>query len=441
MTNPLGEESLSKLGTMSFIAFTRKTLLRLLGVALVLPTVNAAPLQPLCQSIAPSQRNLTNVKTATTTLPDGNLPFGIVYATYQPKVAFVALNHSLGVLDTSTFAPTLRHQIPFPASARGPLDALGGVGGTGLALTHDGRYVLVTAFSSALIVFDAARAAKNQGQDSVVAVLAGATSAGDTAIEVTVSPDDRYAYVSQENGVETVTKEANGTTRYSSQRGRIETFALHPPAHGCEEAQRFHGESLGFQELGYAVVGTQVSQDGRLLYATSEQKALNDTHGFVSVLSTQRLQHNSSNAELARVDAGCEPVRALLSPDGKQLWVTARSSNALLAFDAGRLISGRNDSLLANVQVGTQPVGLSFVKDHSRIVVANSDRSSNAQAYPGLSVVNVRAALRGKEGANLGQIAADAFPRELAASADGRTLLVSEYAAGRIRAVDVDSLP
>ena len=396
---------------------------------------------PPCQGIAPPQRNLTDVSAATSTLPVGSLPFGIVYATHQPNTAFVALNHSLGVLDTSTFAPTLKHQIPFPASASGPLDALGGVGGNGLALTHDGRYVLVTAFSSALIVIDAGRAARSRSSDSIIAVLAGEARAGDTAVEVTVSPDDRYAYVAQENGVETVTKEANRTDTYNSQRGRIETFALHPSSHGRDERRQFHGEYLGFQELGYAVVGTQVSLDGRLLYATSEQKALNDTHGFLSVLSTEALRRNSSRAEIARVDAGCEPVRALLSSDGKQLWVTARSSNALLAFDARRLIHNRSNSLLARVQVGTQPVGLAFVRNGSRIVVADSDRSSKAQAHPALTVVNVQAALSGEGSANIGQIAADAFPRELAVSSDGRTMLVSEYAAGRIRAIDVETLP
>lgn len=413
----------------------------LLALAPKLQVTHAIAALPSCQAIAPSQHNLTDVRTAATALPDGNLPFGIVYSTRQRHTAFVALNDSLGVLDTSTFAPTLRDQIPFPSSALGPLDAVGGVGGTGIALTHDGRYVLVTAFSAALIVVDAARAGGGRSSEAIVAVLRGDASAGDTAIEVTVSPDNRYAFVSQEHGIETVTKDANGTIRTHSQRGRIETFALHPPDHGYEETQQFRGESLGYQELRYDVVGTQLSPDGQLLYVTSEQQALNNTHGFVSVLATERLIQNSSDAELARVAAGCEPVRALLSPDAKQLWVTARSSNSLIAFDTSRLISDGNSSAIATVQVGTQPVGLAFVKNYSRIVVADSDRSNNAQAHPALSVVGVKSALRGAEDSSLGQIAAGAFPRELAVSPDGRTLLVSEYAAGRIRAVDVETLP
>ena len=144
---------------------------------------------------------------------------------------------------------------------------------------------------------------------------------------------------------------------------------------------------------------------------------------------------------MARTDSGCAPNRNLLSPDGRQLWITARASNALLAFNTNRLISHGNDFLVANVQVGTLPLGLALVKNGTRMLVANSDRYTYRGAHAGITIVDVRAALEGSEDANLREIFADSYPREIAVSPDGKMALVSENGASRIRAVDIDTVP
>ncbi|KAK4555454.1 hypothetical protein LTR86_007206 [Recurvomyces mirabilis] len=420
-----------------------QTLIRAIGVFTAIGTLATSVLAvslPACQLTAPTQQNITShVITAKTVLPENNLPFGIVYSTRQPNTAFVALNDSLGVLDTSNLAPRLAHQVSFPSALQSELDKIGGVGGSGVALSHDGRYLFVTAFSPGLLVLDTARAAVGRN-DSFVALLNGTAAAGNTAIEVTISPDDRYAYVSQENGIETVNL-VNGTYKYASQPGRVETFALYPPRKGCEEWEGYTGRSLGFYVLGVAVVGTALSPDGMLLYATSENKTTGDYEGSLSVLCTRKLKMNATDALVAEVDAGCSPVRTLVSPNGEVVWVTARSSNALLAFNASEILTNGNASLIASISVGTQPVGLAFVKNGGRVVTANSDRSTDPNAVTGLSVVDVQAALAGKAYANLGQVDTGAFPRELAVSGDGKTLLVSDYSAASIQAVDVGSLP
>ena len=136
-----------------------------------------------------------------------------------------------------------------------------------------------------------------------------------------------------------------------------------------------------------------------------------------------------------------------MSRNNQVVWVTARESNALLAFDASRLVSNRTTALLASVQVGTSPVGLVFSgANESRILTANSDRfagldpSVYGNATTGLSVVNVDAAIRGEQ-ANLGQIPTGLFPREMAVSPDGKTILVTDYGSSMIQAVDVSTLP
>ena len=310
---------------------------------------------PGCQSVAPPQRNLTSVRTAEVTVPAP--PFGVVYAQNR-DITFVALNTTLGVLNTSAFVPRLVHEIPLPAS-----------GSAGIALTHNGRHVLVTASGAALIVVDAARAATGS-PDAVVGVVNGTAAAGDSAIEVTVSRDDRYAFVSEEYG-----------SRQTSGRGTIEVFELHRPAANGTVS----GAYVGYLELGESVVGTALSSDGRILYVTSELASSNATQGTLSVLDVEKLKTEPSTALISQVAAGCGPVRVIVSRDDRVVWVTARESNALLAFDAAKLISDTSVALLASVQVGTAPVGLRFAgAKEQRILTADSNRFAVGNATAGL---------------------------------------------------------
>lgn len=377
---------------------------------------------PGCQTVAPPEKNLTNVRTAEIAVPAH--PFGVVYA-QQKDIAFVALNTSLGVLNTSAFIPSLIHEIPLPT----PYVSIDGA--TGITLTHSGRHVLVTAFNTALIVVDVAKAVTGS-PDAVVGVLNGTAAAGDSAIEVTISGDDKYAFVSQEDG-----------SRRTGERGTIEVFELQTPtANGSVS-----GSYVGYLVLGNLVVGTALSSDGRILYATSETAPNSTTKGTLSIIDVETLKTDPSKALISTINAGCGPVRVIVSRDDHVVWVTARESNALLAFDASKLISNQSAALLASVQVGTSPVGLRFAgANERRILTANSNRfagvdpSLYGNATTGLSVVDVDAAIRGEQ-ANLGQIPTGLFPRELAISPDGKTVLVSDYDSLMVQAIDVSTLP
>ena len=377
---------------------------------------------PGCQTVAPPEKNLTNVRTAEITVPAP--PFGVVYARHK-DIAFVALNTTLGVLNTSAFIPSLIHEISLPAQYVSPL------GSTGIALTHDGRHVLVTAFSAALIVVDVVKAVTGS-PDAVVGVLNGTAAAGVSAIEVSTSRDDRYAFVSQEFG-----------SPQTGGRGIIEVFKLERPAANGTVS----GTYVGYLILGNSVVGTALSSDGRTLYATNEMASNTTTQGTLSVIDVEKLKIDPSKALISRVTAGCGTVRVIVSRDDQTVWVTARESNALLAFDAPKLISNQSAALLASVQVGTSPVGLRFAgANDRRILTANSNRFAGSDpslygnATTGLSVVDVGAALRGGK-ADLGQIPTGLFPRELAVSPDGKTILVSDYSSLMVQAIDVSTLP
>ncbi len=122
------------------------------------------------------------------------------------------------------------------------------------------------------------------------------------------------------------------------------------------------------------------------------------------------------------------------------MWVTARASDALLAFEASKLRTDPRHALLAAVRVGEAPVGLALVRSGARIVVADSNRFGVGSAVASLAVVDVPAALAGKP-ALLGYLPAGQFPREMALEPGGKVLLVTNFGSGQLEAVDVAGLP
>ncbi|MCJ1389981.1 hypothetical protein MMC18_002839 [Xylographa bjoerkii] len=327
-----------------------------LAVALFFLSAVRGETVPGCQTVAPQQMTLDKVRTARVGVL--NDPFGLVYA-FQKDIAFVSLdsglgNSNLGVLNTGTLTPSLIHQIPLPAAY------VQAEGALGLALTHDGRHILISV-GPGLLVVDAARAVAGS-PDAVVGALNGTTvnqMPGDEAIEVTVSLDDKYAFVSQEYG------SSLGVTP-----GNIDVFKLQKPTSNGS----ISGTARGYLRLGYAVVGTALSPDGCTLYAVSEQISQRLTQGSLSVIDVKTLEINPAEALLSNVTSGCGPVRTIVSSDGKVVWVAARESNHLLAFDAAKLVSDPGEALLASVQIGTSPVGLTFARNESRILTADSNR-------------------------------------------------------------------
>lgn len=373
---------------------------------------------PECQTTAPQQHTI-NVHTAHMNMTDP--PFGIVYA--RSDIAFVGAGFKVDMLNTTSFRPTLAREIMLPESLTQSAESETDGAASGLAVSRDKRYVYASIGLGAAII-DVEKAIAGD-TNPVVGVLLGTT--GVSAIEVTVSPDDDYVFVTQEYGT--------NTTRH---RGTIEVFQIHRSSNGS-----VHGTNKGYAPLGYAVVGTELSHDGSRMYVTSEvtgqATSQNETQGTLSVLDVATLKTNPAKALLRTVDAGCSPVRLTLSPDGRHVWVTARLSNKLLAFDTAKLDSDHPEGALqASVQVGTSPVGVIFVNNGRHIITADSDRFDYPNATTGLTVVDVEAALGGAQ--VFPRIPTGLFPREFAMSPDGKTLLVSEYQSKAIQAVDLTRL-
>jgi DNA-binding beta-propeller fold protein YncE len=339
-------------------------------------------------------------------------PFGVV-VTADGRWSFVALPGmaSIGVFRIGRSAlPALVRQVYLYLTGQ-PL---------GEVLTHDGRYLLAADNEDGALVISVGRA--EAGQADAQAGILGNGTAGSGAIEVTVSPDDRFAFVSLEDSASIAV--------YNLQRALTKGFGA--------------AELVGVIPVGTAPVGLAVSPDGQWLYATSElaraAPASARSQGTLTVINLRRAETDPAASVVATVDAGCSPVRVITSAGGSVVWVTARESDRLLGFSAARLRTDPAHSLIADVEVGEAPVGLALVDGGSRIVVADSDRFSASGAASSLAVVGVAAALAGRP-ALVGYLPAGGFPREMALEPDGRTLLVSNFSSGQLEAVGVADLP
>jgi sugar lactone lactonase YvrE len=390
-------------------------------------TIAGAVSPPECQTTAPSETILNHIYTAQTNV--SGPPFGVAYAAHQ-NIAFIGTNTTLGVLDTSKSPVRLIHEIPLPPELVYNSDYAGALG---VSMTHSGRYVLV-AIGPGAAILDAEKAVVG-ARDAVVGTVKG--TVGVSATQIVSSKDDKYIFISQEYS--RIPELAPPPVNQS--RGAIDVFEVCLP--NGKKATSFSSKYVGYLPLGYSVVGIALSQDGKNMYVTSEvEYPLTKEQGTLSVIDVQTLVKNPSKALLSSVPAGCSPVRAIVSPSGKEtVWVTAREANHLLAFDTGKLKSNATDALLASVQVGTSPVGLVFAKQGKRVLTADSNRFLFSNTTKGLSVVDVDAALKGRANAVLGQIPASTFPREIVLSPDGKTVLVTEYGAEQVLAVDVSRLP
>lgn len=362
-----------------------------------------------CTAAVATAATLGAVRTSMLGLPGA--PFGVATVS-DGAWSFVALPSGIGVVSDSAPAPRLVRTIALPA----------GLQPYGETLTPDGRHLLIAAGTGAVVI-DTATAERGTSSP-VLGVLSSTHDAQQAgAVEVSVSPDGAYAFVSLEY------------------RNALAVFDLRAATASHFTRPGF----VGLIPLGQGVVGTALSPDGRWLYATSEFAAgqnpqASQTQGTLAVIDARRAESEPAHAVLTTVAAGCQPVRVATAA-GAIVWVTARGSNALLGFSAADLHdASAQHALRANVHVGEEPVGLALVDNEHRLIVADSDRFQAPGAQPALTVVDPNAALAGKP-ALLGSIPTGAFPREMAAAPGRRTLQVADYGSNQLQTIDLTTLP
>jgi DNA-binding beta-propeller fold protein YncE len=349
---------------------------------------------------------------ATVRLP--SMPFGVAVVP-DDHWGFVTLGRSIGVVSIGATGPTrLVRQIATAAA-----DAKFEGTHAGAVLTPDGRYLLAVNGRGGFTVI-AAAAAERGGKNAVLGQVTAPNGQDLGAIEVAVTPDGRYAFVSEE--------EADEVAVFNLSRALAGHYG---PA-----------SYVGAIPAQLAPVGLAVSPDGKWLYSTSEviRSRSPSEVGSLSVISVARAETDPAHSVITRVPAGCNPVRVITSDDGRVVWVTARASDALLAFSASALSDGSPHPLLASIRVGELPVGLDLARDGQLIVVADSDRFDVPGSHASLAVVDVADLLGGRP-ALLGYLPSGQFPRDVASGPGGRLLLVANFRSGQLETVRLDGLP
>jgi YVTN family beta-propeller protein len=153
-----------------------------------------------------------------------------------------------------------------------------------------------------------------------------------------------------------------------------------------------------------------------------------------------RAQTDPAHSVVANVPAGCSPVRLAISPSGDRVYVTARNSNSLLAFDTNLIRSDAEHAQVGKVPVGSSPVGVALVNDGRFVLVTNSNRfAKNQTARQTLTVIDASRVTEGQT-AITGGVAAGIFPREFGQSPDGRTLFVANYNSNELEVIDLNRL-
>jgi DNA-binding beta-propeller fold protein YncE len=346
---------------------------------------------PGCTTKTARAPALTGVASATVATSGG--PFGAAVSRDR-AFAFVSVGNAVDVFrSTGALAPALVRTIPATGA------------GKGLAVTHDGRY-LVAAAGSGAVVINVAQA-ESGGPDPVTGSLTSPDGSG--AVEVSISADDQYAFVTLQSSA------------------KMAVFRLRAALAGGFSGADF----AGYVPLGQQPVG--IAAGGRYLYVAS-------LGGTVSVLSLARAERRPGTAVLRTVPAGCDPARVMLSPDAKVLWVTDRQADALVAFNAQLLRTDPGRALLAKVMVGERPLGETFIDGGRQIVVADSDLNGPRNATANLAVVDVAKALAGRP-ALLGYLPTGLLPRQFAIQGGGSILLVTDQESHQLQAVRIQDLP
>jgi serine/threonine protein kinase/DNA-binding beta-propeller fold protein YncE len=346
---------------------------------------------PGCTTKTAKAPTATNVTAATTATGGG--PFGIA-VTPDGQYSFVTTGNAVDVFRNSAgLAPTLLRTIS--ARQAGKEDTI----------TPDGKFLLAAAGSGAVVINVAE--AEQGAADPLVGSLTSPNGSG--AFQVLVSANEEYAFVTLQSSAE------------------MAVFNLHQALTQAFSAADF----VGYVPLGDQPTG--IATDGTWLYVTN-------IGGTISVVSVSKAETDPGAAVVATAPGGCGAARALLSADDSLLWVTARQSDALLAFSTARLRTDPLHALVAKVAVGEVPLGEAFIDGATKIVITDSNLDGLKTAVPNLAVVDVASALAGKP-ALLGYVPTGLVPRTVVVLPGGSTLLVTDEKSGQLQALRIADLP
>lgn len=357
------------------------------------------PVAPGCSTTVPTLTPVTKV--ATRTIKAGPAPYALQHST-DGRYTFVTVRNGIAVFrNNGGLSLSLLRTVPLPGA------------GTGLETTADGHYLIAADGSGAAVL--SVSGIEDGAAHPVLGMLTSPHGSG--AATPMLSEDGQYLFVALTGN------------------NSIAVFNFGLAAKSGFSAPRFIGDI----PAGGQPTGMRLAVDQNYLYATSLRwKTSNGpSEGTLSVIDVPEAEKDPAKSVKVTVDAGCGPER--IYPSGNTVWVTARDSNAILAFSASALLANPSHALVAVVPVGPAPVGVTPLTD-GRIVITDSADGAARGGSGNIAIISGDTALAGKPSL-LGVVPVAGEPYQLTRIENHNTLLVTNLATGQLVAINVTSLP
>jgi DNA-binding beta-propeller fold protein YncE len=152
-------------------------------------------------------------------------------------------------------------------------------------------------------------------------------------------------------------------------------------------------------------------------------------NGLLTVIDVDKAMQGQVQTVMATIASACSPTRVVETSDGRYIWVAARGSDSVLAFDVGQLLLNRNTALVGVwASGGTSPVGLALFHDDQLLAVANSNRFTDGTGgTTNVTILDVSDFSAVKPALTIPSEDIHSFPRGVTLGPDGSTLYVANF--------------